>query len=157
MLVVCAIGQRGGPELIQRLIKITGSKVECLLLHVIDTGPRHDLEDYLRGPLHRRPNHGEPPHEAGLKAAEEAAGRVAIEEALTAAQQAGLKAVASVKEGNPEKIIVQVAQELKAALIVIWASEGAAGHPHIGPALVGHTARFVVDHAPCDVLLLREM
>jgi nucleotide-binding universal stress UspA family protein len=157
MLVVCAIGQRGGPELIQRLINITGSKVECLLLHIIDTGPRHDLEDYLRGPLHRRPNHNEPPHKAGLKAAEEAAGRATIEEALTAAQQAGLKAVASVKEGNPEKIIVQVAQELQAALIAIWAREGAAGHPHIGPASVGHTARFVVDHAPCDVLLLREM
>jgi nucleotide-binding universal stress UspA family protein len=156
MKVVCAIGQRGGPELIQRLAEILGNQAECLFLHVIDTGPRHDLEDYLRGPLHRRPDHGELLHEAELKAAEEAAGRAAIEEALTAAQLAGLKAVASVKEGHPEKIIVRVAQELRAGLIVIWAREGAAGHPHLGPASVGHTARFVVDHAPCDVLLLRE-
>ena len=37
----------------------------------------------------------------------------------------------------------------------IRASEGSAGHPRLGPASVGHTARFVIDHAPCDVLLLR--
>ena len=155
MRVICAIGQKGGPELVKRLTGIVGDQAECLLLHVIDTGPRHDLEDYLRGPLHRRPDHGEPPHGAVVKAAEETAGRAAIEEAMAAAQQAGLKAETSVKEGKPEDIIVQVARDVQAALVVIWADEGAAGHPHIGPASVGQTARFVIDHAPCDVLLLR--
>ncbi len=155
MRVICAIGQRGGPELVNRLSGIVGDKTECLLLHVIDTGPRHDLEEYLRGPLHRRPDHGEPPHEAALKAAEETAGRAAVEEAVIAAQHAGMQAEASVKEGRPEEIIVQTAKDARAELIVIWAGEGAAGHPHIGPASVGHTARFVIDHAPCDVLLLR--
>jgi len=155
MRVICAIGQRGGSELVQRLAGIVGDRAECLLLHVIDTGPRHDLEDYLRGPLHRRPDHCEPPHEAAIKAAEETAGRSAVEEALAAAQHAGLKAETSVKEGKPEEIIVQIARDVEAELIVIWAGEGAAGHPHIGPAAVGHTARFVIDHAPCEVLLLR--
>lgn len=155
MRVICAIGQRGGSELISRLARIVGGQAECLLLHVIDTAPRHDLEDFLRGPLHRRPDHGESPHEADLKAAEESAGRAAIEETMVAARQAGLKAEASVKEGRPEEIIVQVARDEQAELVVIWAGEGAAGHPHIGPAAVGHIARFVIDHAPCDMLLLR--
>jgi len=155
MRVICAIGQRGGSELVNRLAWIVGDKAECLLLHVIDTGPRHDLEDYLRGSLHRRPDHGEPPHGAAIKAAEETAGRAAIEEAMAATQQAGLNAESSVKEGKPEEIIVQVAKDVRAELIVIWTGEGAAGHPHIGPAPLGHTARFVIDHASCDVLLLR--
>ncbi|HET6461612.1 MAG TPA: universal stress protein [Syntrophales bacterium] len=156
MRVICAIGQRGGAELIQRLVEMAGDKAVCLLLHVIDTGPRHGLEHYLRGPLHRRPYHGRPSHETAFRDAEAAASRAVIEEALAAAKQAGLKAEATVKEGEPGEIIVQVAREANAVLIVMWAREGAAGHPRLGPASVGHTARFVIDHAPCDVLLLRE-
>jgi hypothetical protein len=52
MRVLCAIGQRGGPELIRRLAIVTGSRPELLLLHVIDIGPRRDLEQ-LRGPLRK--------------------------------------------------------------------------------------------------------
>ncbi|HET6421433.1 MAG TPA: universal stress protein [Geobacteraceae bacterium] len=151
MKVVCAIGQRGGAELIQRLAKILGSRIECLMLHVIDTGPRHDLEGYLAGPLHRRPH-----HEEQLRAAEESAGRAAVEEALAAAQKTGQKAEGAIREGTPEKIIVEVAAEVQADLIAIWTNEGETGHPRIGPASVGHTARFVVERAPCDVLLLRD-
>jgi len=156
MRVICAIGQRGGPELIEGLIKIVGKEVECVLLHVIDTGPRHDWKDYLRGPLHRRPHPDKLPHEAAIIAAEETASRKVIEEATEAAKRIGLKATAIVKEGQPEKIIIQVILEMEATLIAIWARESGAGHPRMGPAALGHTARFVIDHAPCDVLLLRE-
>jgi nucleotide-binding universal stress UspA family protein len=51
---------------------------------------------------------------------------------MSAAQQAGLKAKTNVKEGKPEEIVVQFAKNMQAELIVIWAGEGAAGHPHIG-------------------------
>jgi nucleotide-binding universal stress UspA family protein len=156
MRVVCAIGRRGGPELIGRLAAISGGHAECLILHVIDKGPRQDLEDFLRGPLHRRPDHGPPPHEAALDEAEEAAGRAAVEEALAVAQQSGLKAEANVRTGNPERTIVEFAREMQASLIAISGREGEEGLPHVGPVSVGHTARFVIDHAPCDVLLLRE-
>jgi len=30
------------------------------------------------------------------------------------------------------------------------------GGPTLGPKSVGHVARFVLDHAPCPVLLLRQ-
>lgn len=156
MRVICAIGQRGGPELIEGLVKIIGNEAECLLLHVIDTGPRHDWKDYLRGPLHRRPHPDKLPHEAAIRSAEEAASRTVIEDAMQAAQRFGFKATEIIKEGQPEKIIIQVAREMEVTLIAIWAREGGAGHPRIGPAALGHTARFVIDHAPCDVLLLRE-
>lgn len=156
MRVICAIGQRGGPELIQRMTKIIGNEAECLFLHVIDTRPRHDLEDYLRGPLHRLPHHGKHAREEDVKAAEETARQVAIEETLEAARKVGLKTSSSIKQGRPEEIILQVAQEMQADLIVIWAREGAIGRSLIGPASVGHIARFVLDHATRDILLLRE-
>lgn len=155
MRLICAIGQRGGPELIQRMTEILGKEAECLFLHVIDTRPRHDLGDFLHGPLHRLPRHHKPPREEAVTAAEETAGQRAIAETLEAAQKIGLKASSSVKQGRPEEIIVQVAQEMNADLIGVWAREGAIGRPPIGPGSIGHIARFVLDHAPCDVLLLR--
>jgi hypothetical protein len=29
--------------------------------------------------------------------------------------------------------------------------------PHLGPKSIGHVARFVLDHAPCPVLLVRPL
>lgn len=156
MRVVCAIGQRGGPKLIQRITNIIGKEAECLFLHVIDTRPRHDLEDYLRGPLHRLPHHRKPAREETVKVAEETAGQLAIEETLETARKEGLNVSSSIQQGRPEEIIIRVAGETNADLIVMWAREGAIGRPLIGPASVGHIARFVLDHATCDVLLLRE-
>jgi nucleotide-binding universal stress UspA family protein len=50
-----------------------------------------------------------------------------------------------------------MAQAWTCQLIAIQASQGTQGRPHIGPESVGHIARFVLDHAPCDVLLLRQV
>jgi nucleotide-binding universal stress UspA family protein len=154
MRVLCAIGQRGGPELIRRLAIVTGSRPELLLLHVIDIGPRRDLEQ-LRGPLRHSPLE-RPGREQALEAAEEGAGKAALEEALAVAQAAGFSPKILLERGRPEQVIVRVADDEAVSLIALWAREGAEGHPSIGPASVGHRARFVVDHASCDVLLLRE-
>jgi nucleotide-binding universal stress UspA family protein len=153
MRVLCAIGRRGGPELIQRVADVIGGKPELLLLCVIDAGPRHDLE-HLLGPLRHGPLG--PGREQALRATEEAAGKAALEETLAAAQEAGFSASTIIERGKPEQVIVRVAGDEEGSLIAIWAREGAEGHPRIGPASVGHTARYVVDHASCDVLLLRE-
>ena len=155
MQVLCAIGQRGGPELIRRVAELVDGNSELLLLEVIDTGPRNHLER-ITGPLLHGPLH-DPDRKQSLKAAEDSAGRAVIEEAQATAREAGLSTRILVERGNPERIIVRVAGDQKVSLIVISAREGAEGHPSIGPASVGHTARFVLDHAPCDVLLLREV
>ncbi len=154
MRILCAIGQRGGPELIRRVAALAGVQAGCLLLHVIDVRPRHELEEYLRGPVHRRPP--EPARAESITASEESAAQAIVQEALAAAQEAGLTAASLISRGQPEQIIVQAAGEKAVDLIVIRAREGAVGHPRLGPASVGHIARFVLDHAPCDVLLLRE-
>jgi len=154
MRVLCAIGQRGGPELVRRVATVISGRAELLLIHVIDIGPRRDLEQ-LRGPLRHGPL-DRPGREQALRAAEEGAGKAALHEALAVAQAAGFSSKILLDRGKPEQVIVRVARDEAVSLIVLWAREGAEGHPSIGPASVGHIARFVLDHASCDVLLLRE-
>lgn len=154
MRVLCAIGQRSGPELVVRASAIVARGADWLLLHVTDIGPRAELER-LAGPLRHAPPPS--PTEARLDQAEEAAGKAALDEAFEAAHQIGLKVETRAARGRPERVIVETALQVAASLIVIQAREGTVGHPLIGPASVGHVARFVLDHAPCDVLLIRAM
>jgi nucleotide-binding universal stress UspA family protein len=157
MHVLCAIGTQGGPELIRRMLEVIGPQHELHLLHIIDTGPRRTFDEYLHrpGPLHHPPP--PPSHEAQIDEAEQEAGKAALEEASQAAERAGFHIQTDIQRGKPEQIIVQSAYSWQCELIAIQASEGTQGRPHIGPESVGHTARFVLDHAPCDVLLLRGM
>jgi nucleotide-binding universal stress UspA family protein len=151
MRVLCAIGIRGGAELVRRTVARICADAEWHLLHVIDVGPRDDLERF--GPPHRPPR-PRPPHESELDRAEDVSGEDALKEALDALQALGLQAETRLERGRPNQVIVEVAQRVNADLIAIQAQERAA-HPRQGPVPVGHTARSILDHAPCDVLLLR--
>ena len=156
MKILCAIGLRGSPELIYRIAEINGTQAELILLHVIDSRPHHELDEFLRAQPWSRPRTQNEVDE--LLSVEQAAGHAAIDEAIEAAKTAGFQVgSAKIARGKPEQVIVATASEQHADLIAIRAREGAEGRPHIGPASVGHTARFVLDHAPCDVLLLREI
>jgi nucleotide-binding universal stress UspA family protein len=154
MRILCAVGQQGGEEIIQRLAGIFPKETEIVLLHVIDSGPRRGLEAYLGRAGQMRPGGRESLNEQ-LNAAEETAGQSIIAEARQAAEEAGFLVTTRIERGNPEHEIVRQASEQGCRLVVIRAIEGSQGRPQIGPASVGHTARFVLDHAPCDVLLLR--
>ena len=59
------------------------------------------------------------------------------------------------RTGRPEREIVTFAQEWHADLIVICPRLPQSNGQAIGPKSVGHVARFVLDHAPCPVLLVR--
>ena len=73
---------------------------------------------------------------------------------ITAAvESAGLSAHAiDVRMGDPRDEIVKAAGESQADLIVMGSSNGGA----INRLLMGSTARGVLDHTPCDVLICRE-
>ena len=155
MHILCAIGKQGGSELIRRIQAVIGTGHDLHLLHVIDTSPRRTMQEYLFGPgqLHRSPP---PQHVTTLDAAEQAAGDAVVNEARNLAEQAGFRVQTEIQSGKPEQIIVRAAHLWNCQLIAIRASEGTEGRPKIGPESVGHTARFVLDHAPCDVLFFRE-
>ena len=157
MNILCAIELRDGPEVVRRVLGTTGSDHDLYLLHVIDTGPRRALEEYLHGPgmLHRPPA-ASPGHERPIDEAELAVGNAALEETRQEAERAGFRIQTELLKGKPEQIIVKMAQAWTCQLIAIQASQGTQGRPHVGPESVGHIARFVLDHAPCDVLLLRQ-
>jgi nucleotide-binding universal stress UspA family protein len=151
MRVLGAVGLRGGAELVERTAARLSPVEELLLLHVVDSGPRRGLVELQmrRGaPLGAR--------EMAISGAESAASQAALDEALAAARRLGIPARTLVERGVPEQLIVQVARQEAVEAIAIHASDGLSGRPHVGPASVGHAARFVLDHSPCDVLLLKE-
>jgi len=53
--------------------------------------------------------------------------------------------------GTPKQDIISYAEQMKIDLIVV----GATGKGRITRALVGSTASYVVTHAPCDVLVVK--
>lgn len=56
-----------------------------------------------------------------------------------------------VEVGNPKQIIVKYAADNASDLIII----GATGKGAITQSLVGSTTSYVVNHAPCNVLVIR--
>ena len=121
------------------------------LLTVIDMGPRKDIdrmrERFWRPPMHHQPVTNE------MQAAESAS----AQETLMAGLQYVKGAETLQRHGRPELEIVNAAAEWSADVIVIGARAEYGQPPHIGPRSVGHVARFVLDHAPCPVLLVRPL
>jgi nucleotide-binding universal stress UspA family protein len=163
MKILCAVGMQGGVELVRRVHEVVGTEHELVLLHVIDSGPRRALDEILHRPGRRPPPSPPPPppgqaagRDPAIDAAEQAAGEAALAEARQDAERAGFAARSELRKGRPEQVIVMLAGALGCPLIAIQAGAGSQGRPAIGPESMGHVARFVLDHAPCDVLLLRE-
>ena len=154
MKVLCALGARDGAASVRRVLAIVGEQaVDLLLVFVIDAGPRHGLEAW-GGALRQRPHLG-PDRLARIDSAEERSGEVVLAEARAyAAQTAGVRVTTQLLRGQPERVIVERTVQGDIDLVAISAREGL--HSALsGPESVGHVARYVLDHARCDVLLIR--
>lgn len=131
----------------------TSEPLTIALLAVIDTGPRKDIdrirERFWRPPMHLRRE----PLSSEMEAAESAS----AEETLKAGLEYAKGAETLLRQGLPELEIVNTAAQWKADVIVIGARAEYGEAPHVGPHSVGHVARFVLDHAPCPVLLVRPL
>ena len=129
----------------------TSESLTLALLYVTDTGPREDIgrtrERFLRRP-------GPPAlREQEMRRSEAGAAREILEEGLhhlPGAETLG-------RQGRPEREIVNAAAEWRADLVLINARVENDRKPAVGPKSVGHVARFVLDHAPCPVLLIRPL
>jgi nucleotide-binding universal stress UspA family protein len=127
----------------------TAEPITFGLLFVTDTGPRHDIE-HLRERFLRHPG-PPPPREEEMRRAERSSAEEILNEALT--RFPGAETMQ--RQGRPEREIVNTAAEWQADLVIICPRAEYEGKHPIGPKSVGHVARFVVDHAPCPVLLVR--
>ena len=129
----------------------TAEPLTIALLTVIDVGPRRDI-DRTRERFWRPPMHHEP-----VTDEMEAAERAASQDILNAGLGYLPQAETLLRRGRPELEIVNAAAEWRADVILICPRAEYGEPPHIGPRSVGHVARFVLDHAPCPVLLLRPL
>lgn len=129
-----------------------------ILLYVLDTRPAEEL-GYIARSL--RGGQGmSSHHESIMSTADQQTSEAVLNEAGERCLQHGFDArliSRMTRTGRPEQQIIDAARqpELNIGLVVIGSSYKRGPHVAPGPASVGHVARFVVDHSPCDVLLLR--
>ena len=132
----------------ERVRELVPADAAVELFHVIDEAPVHELGmQFVRRPGHPRP----PDLESRVRDAEGLGTQAILERA-----RAGLGRPAAhfVGRGRPEQEIVARAREIGASLVVVGARPGDL-HTPPEPHSLGHVSRFVVDHAPCPVLLVR--
>jgi nucleotide-binding universal stress UspA family protein len=129
-----------------RMLLPVGVPVE--VYHVVDEAPLRELGMQFA----RRPGH---PPLPGLDARVRDAETRGSDAILAGARDAiGRASTAAVGRGHPEREIVARAGNIGAALVVVGARPGEDRTPP-EPHSLGHVSRFVVDHAPCPVLLIR--
>jgi nucleotide-binding universal stress UspA family protein len=129
-----------------------------ILLYVVDTRPAEEL-----GYISRRMHGGggvSSQHAAIMETAEQQTAEAVLNEAGEKCMQLGFNPQhirREIRKGRPEQQIVALAHDpaQDIGLVVIGSRYKRAPNITPGPASVGHVARFVVDHSPCDVLLLR--
>ena len=93
------------------------------------------------------------PHEKEMLETEKAS----AQDILSAARRYFGDGESMQREGRPEREIVNAAAEWRADVVIVCSRAEYGEKAQIGPRSVGHVARFVLDHAPCPVLLVRPL
>jgi nucleotide-binding universal stress UspA family protein len=115
---------------------------EITLLHVASTEPETVARGARRGLLGRHP----PPPGQELQTISEQAAQELLSEAR---ERLGRSATLESRRGRVEREVVAVAER---ADLLILARDG--DRERLGPRSLGPATRFVIDHAPCRVLLI---
>ncbi len=152
--LLCLSGLDSDAFVDHALRRLPGPGWHLVLLYVIDTRPVEDL-DYHRQALFRGRLSAERLTQLDTVADTSATDVLAEARAYLLAQRPTAAVETVVRRGRPEREIIAVANSLPRALMVIGTRPGGRGSLPRGPASIGHVARFVLDHAPGDVLLLR--
>jgi nucleotide-binding universal stress UspA family protein len=113
------------------------------LLHVSDNAPAEVLHGAFDGLLGRGGG-----HDPGV-AVEGLCGPAADELVRAAEERLGRPAEHVLRSGDVEREVVAACAD---ADLLVCARDGA--HDRLGPRSLGRWTRFVVDHAPCAVLLV---
>ncbi len=150
MRILCCLDGTNFEQISNAISSLVASDSQTLsFIYVIDTRPQREME-HRTGPLLRRPRPDAPQMERMKQAEEEAAQEVLVE-----AHAHYPEAETLYRTGQPERVVVNYAAEWNADLIVLSPRSPQSGGPLIGPKSIGHVARFIVDHSPCPVLLVR--
>lgn len=123
--------------------RLAPAEAEFTLLHVSDGGPAEALHGAFGGLLGRGGS-----HDPGA-VVERLTGPAARDLLTAAGQRLGRPAEHLLREGDVEREVVAACAD---ADLLVCARDGA--HDRLGPRSLGRWTRFVVDHAPCAVLLV---
>ena len=116
---------------------------EITLLHVAPADVEELAGGGRRGLLGRHPP---PPPEHAIRAISDAAAQALLEDA---SERIGRPSETVARRGRVEREVVAAAQD---ADLLVLARDG--DRKRLGPKTLGPPARFVVDHAPCRILLV---
>jgi nucleotide-binding universal stress UspA family protein len=144
------------PQQVAQVVGPGESALEVTLLHVEETGPR-ELAAYhqavRRGPW-PLPKKDVIEHRLAEADEEGTAALLAVWHERFASALPSARIAHLVAHGRPEQEIVASAGRLNADALIVGARPRT-GTTEPGPRSVGHVARFVVDHSPVPVLLVR--
>jgi len=153
MRILCCLDGTNSTQLSQAALLFAGSGVPTYgLLYVTDVEPRREIER-TRERFLRRPMDAPGPRQQQMRQAEQASALDILHEGLRALP--GAETIQS--EGRPEREIVNCAAAWQADVLLLLPRTNYGEKPVLGPKSVGHVARFVLDHAPCPVLLVRPL
>jgi nucleotide-binding universal stress UspA family protein len=146
----------GLPEEIAKVVGASAWDIEITLLHVEEIGLRElaaDAPVVRRGPW-PQPRRSEIQHRMADADDAGAAALLALWQERFELALPTTKITQLVGQGRPEQEIVAAAKRLNSDAVVLCARPQS-GPTEPGPRSVGHVARFVVDHSPVAVLLMR--
>lgn len=115
------------------------------LLHVVDEASVEAAHGALEGLLGRHGSWHRDPGDVISEASREASARLLAD----ARRRLGRDARLETRSGRIEREVVAAAAD---ARLLVCARDGE--RDRLGPRSIGHRLRFVVDHAPCAVLLI---
>ncbi len=150
MRVLCCLDGSNSEEVSKALAGLVRLEERTVgIVYVVDSGPHGEMERKREGLM--RPRRPSGPLRDRVRQAETFAAQDILDEGLR--YMPGAETLQ--RQGRPEREIVLCAAEWRADLIVLCPRSPRFGGPALGPKSVGHVARFVLDHAPCPVLLVR--
>lgn len=123
-------------------VSALGDDLEITLLHVTDDDVGDAMRFAYQGLLAR---HGHDPADT-VDPVAGSAERALLDDAKA---RLGRECAVEPRHGHVEREVVAACA---GADVLVCARDGERGHP--GPKSLGHHTRFVVDHAPCTVLLV---
>jgi len=146
-ILFCLAGQRVEEQWAKAARLVDFRAHEVAILHVVDESlvPAADAAQRRGLPRGLRPE-----REAEMQRALDQAGQEVIARALAVAREAGVEAQGILRSGHPPAVILETARQFGAEALILGRQ-----HPGLEGRILGGVSRFVVDQAPCTVLLLR--
>lgn len=151
MRTLCCLDGTNVEAISEAMAMLSDKEPIVAIIHVVDQGPHHEIE-HTRERFFRPPA-PPPARERQMREVEQSSAHEVVEEGLR--YLPGAEVIQ--RQGRPEREIVNAAAEWRADLVVICPRAQYRDQQQIGPKSVGHVARFVLDHAPCPVLLVRSI